>query len=166
MSWFIFTCAKREWFARCNDCCRVTPKRIGQKRTGQQRNAARPSHLRRPARCCPTVCRIWSSPPADCSYSCPLPSQCHASANRRGRRGQDNPANSKNKCKAIATRGVIARTAWTEMIWPCCQDENWKFIPRRRNTSWEFVVCPVRGLKSGPCGAKQEAQMPELTLCP
>lgn len=35
-----------------------------------------------PARCCLTVCRILSSLPAGCSCSCPLPWQCHASANR------------------------------------------------------------------------------------
>lgn len=39
-------------------------------------------HLPLPARCCLTVCRILSSPPAGCSCSCPLPSQCRASANR------------------------------------------------------------------------------------
>lgn len=40
------------------------------------------THLPPPARCCLTVCRRWSSPPAGCNCSGPLPWQCHASANK------------------------------------------------------------------------------------
>lgn len=39
----------------------------------------RSTHLPQPARCCPTVCRRLSSPPAGCSCSYPLPSLCRPS---------------------------------------------------------------------------------------
>lgn len=40
------------------------------------------AHLPLLARCCQTVCRKWSSPPAGCSCSCPLPWRCLASGNK------------------------------------------------------------------------------------
>lgn len=99
MSWFYFNLCSPVNLAHVmkvsqNECCTTVQKRNvklieetggdrrGARQIGKQREWRGSTHLPLPARCCLTVCRILSSPPAGCNCSCPLPWQCHASANR------------------------------------------------------------------------------------
>lgn len=111
------------------------------------------SHLPRPARCCLTVCRKLSSPPAGCSYSGPLPSQCRASANRRGSCGQKTIHRTRPQMQQKQIKGnlwcggslvlgpkrqlpfenLIERRRKKPRL--CCQDEDWKFTVRMQNAA-------------------------------